>query len=128
VSDDDLGPPGRAGAMKAGLRFILRMAAVLALVGAVVLVLYAPKATVVSATLVKVNVSVQCSSVWSQETHHAQPAELTLNGHSTVPVAAAQSACQNGSTTIKHIAAGLVAGAVVAFGVSLLLRRSRLGR
>jgi ABC-type nitrate/sulfonate/bicarbonate transport system permease component len=104
------------------------MAAILALVGAVVLVLYAPKATVAGVALVKVNVSVQCSSVWSQETHHAQPAELTLNGHSTVPLAAAQSACQNASTTIKHIAAGLAAGGVVAIGVSLLLRRSRLAR
>jgi hypothetical protein len=104
------------------------MGAILLLAGAVGLVAYAPKANVVGLDLVtKVNIAVQCSSVWDQETHHAQPAELTLNGHSTVSPAAAQSACLSASHTIKHIAVGLAVGAVIALGVSFFLRRSRPG-
>jgi ABC-type nitrate/sulfonate/bicarbonate transport system permease component len=112
--------------MRGLLRFLLRVAALLLLAGAVYLVVLAPKATVASVGLgTNLNVQVQCSSVWDQETHHAQPATLAIGGHSLTSLPAAQSSCQSASRTIKEVVAGLTAGAVVAFGLSFLFRRSR---
>ncbi|HWE67349.1 MAG TPA: hypothetical protein VG298_11970 [Acidimicrobiales bacterium] len=108
------------------LRVLLRFAAVVLLAVAVYLIVWAPKANVASADLVtKVSVTVQCSSVWDQWTHHAQPAALQVNGTSVTNLAAAQSSCQSASHTIKEAGAALTAGAVVALGVSLIPRRAR---
>ncbi|HEY3843399.1 MAG TPA: hypothetical protein VGL48_09125 [Acidimicrobiales bacterium] len=107
------------------LRLPLRFVALLLIGGAVVLVLWPPKANVASADLLtKVDVAVQCSSVWDQWTNHAQPAALTLNGSRLVSVPAAQSACQSASRKIKWAGGGAAGGAVVAVGLSFLLRRS----
>lgn len=106
------------------IRFVLRLAAVLMLAGAIYLVVLAPTATVAQTNLLsKVSIQVGCSSVWSQETHHAKPAALLLDGHPLLSVPEAQSSCASASATIKHIAEGLVAGVVVLGGLSLLKRR-----
>jgi hypothetical protein len=111
------------------VRIILRLVAVLAIAGAAYLVVYAPKATVLGADLItKVNVGVQCSSVWDQWTNHAQPATLALNGTSITQLPAAQSSCQSASHKIKYIAGGLVVGAVVILVVTLLRRPGRVRR
>jgi len=109
------------------IRFVLRLAAVLALAGAVYLVVLAPRATVAQSALLgkATTIQVGCSSVWSQETHHAKPAALLLDGHPLISVPEAQSSCASASTTIKHYAEGLVAGAVVLGGLSLLRRPGR---
>jgi hypothetical protein len=112
--------------MRAGLRFLLRLVAVLLVAGAAYLVIFQPKATVASGSLIiKANVTVQCSSVWDQWTNHAQPATLALNGTSLARLPAAQSSCASASRTIKRVAGALVAGAVVALVVSFLFRRVR---
>jgi hypothetical protein len=106
------------------IRFTLRALAVVLLIGAVYLVVMQPKATVAQENLVtKVGLQVECSSVWSQWTHHAKPADLLLNGHPLLSVPEAQNACASASTTIKHVAEGGAGGAVVLFGLSLLRRR-----
>jgi hypothetical protein len=108
------------------IRFVLRLAAVLALAGAVYLVVLAPRATVAQADLLsKVTLQVGCSSVWSQQTHHAKPAALLLDGKPLISVPEAQSACASASTKIKHYAEGLTAGAVVLGGLSFVRRRRR---
>jgi len=108
------------------LSFLLRMIAVLLLAGAVYLVILRPTETVAGVNLVtKVNLSVQCSSLWDQWNHHARPASLDVNGSPLVPLQAAESACQGGSNKIKHVDEGLVAAAVVALGASFVFRRKR---
>jgi hypothetical protein len=93
------------------------------------LVAFRPSATVAGVDLVtKVNLTVQCSSLWEQWTHHARPAALNLNGKPLTTVQAAQSACQSGSHKIKEIGAGLVVAAVAAVGASFLFRRPAVRR
>jgi hypothetical protein len=108
------------------LRFLLRIAAVLLVAGAAYLVVWQPNANVAGADLLtKVSITVQCSSLWDQWTHHAHPAALDLNGKAVVNLQAAQSSCQSASSKIKRIAAGMTVGALVAVGTSFLFRRSR---
>ncbi|HEX3793407.1 MAG TPA: hypothetical protein VHV57_02780 [Acidimicrobiales bacterium] len=111
------------------LRFLLRFLALACLAVAVFLVLMQPKETVAGVNVIaKVNVSVQCSSVWDQVTHKAKPASLTLNGNAISSLPAAQNACDSASRKIKKISAGLAAGAVVLTGLSFVRRRSRRPR
>jgi hypothetical protein len=108
------------------IRILLRIVAVAALAVAAYLVVWQPKATVASVSLgTPINVSVQCSSLYNQWTHHAQPASLNLNSTRLVPLPAAQKACDSGSSKIKKIDAGLVIGAAVAMAVSIVFRRRR---
>jgi hypothetical protein len=108
------------------VRVLLRLIAAVALAGAIYLTIYQPKATVVGANLItKVNVGVQCSSVWDQWTNHAKPATLALNGTAITQLPAAQSSCQSASHKIKYIGGGLVAGAVVIFVLSFARLRRR---
>jgi hypothetical protein len=106
------------------IRFTLRALAAVLLIGAVYLVVMQPKATVAQENLVtKVGLQVECSSVWSQWTHHAKPADLLLNGHPLLNVPEAESACASASTKIEHIAEGGAGGGVVVVALSLLRRR-----
>jgi hypothetical protein len=112
--------------LKNFLRVMLRIVGVVALAAAVYLIVLQPKATVAGAQLVKsVNVSVQCSSLWDQWTHHAKPASLNLDGQPLLPLQAAQGACTSASTKIRHAVEGLAIGGVVAFGASVVLTRGR---
>jgi hypothetical protein len=106
------------------LRFLLRLLAVLCLAAGAYLTIMQPKETVAGVNIIaKVNVSVQCSSVWDQLTHHAKPASLTLNGNAISSLPAAQNACNSAGRTIKRVDAGLGAGAVVFLGLSFVRRR-----
>jgi len=109
------------------IRFVFRLAAVVALAGAVYLVVLAPRATVAESALLgkAATIQVGCSSVWSQETNHAKPAALLLDGHPLLTVPEAQGSCASASTKIKHYAEGLTAGAVVLGGISFVRRRRR---
>jgi hypothetical protein len=106
------------------LRVLLRTGAVILLAGAVFLVVMKPQATVASDNLVtKVDIAVQCSSAWSQWTHHANPAALLLNGQSVASFPAAQNSCASASSTIKHLAIACGVAAVLMAGLSLVGRR-----
>jgi hypothetical protein len=106
------------------LRLLLRLLAVLCLAAGAYLTIMQPKETVVGVHVItKVNVSVQCSSVWDQLTHRAKPASLTLNGNAISSLPAAQNACASASRTIKKVDAGIGAGAVVTMGLSFVRRR-----
>jgi hypothetical protein len=83
-----------------------------------------PTTSVASANLLtKINIQVQCSSVWSQWTNHAKPAALLLNGQTLTRVPEAQQVCASASTTIKRIAGGAGGAALVMAGLSLVRRR-----
>jgi hypothetical protein len=98
---------------------------VILLAGSVYLVFMKPQATAVSDNLVtKVDIAVQCSSVWSQWTDHAKPAALLLNGQAVTSFPAAQSSCASASATIRHLAIACAAVAVLMAGLSVLGRRS----
>jgi hypothetical protein len=93
---------------------------------AVYLVVMRPTATVASANLLtKLNVQVQCASVWSQWTNQAKPPTLALNGQPLTNVAAAQNSCASASTTIKRIAEGGAGAGIVLAGLSFWPRRRR---
>jgi hypothetical protein len=106
------------------LRILFRVLAAVLLAGAIYLVVMKPTATVASESLLtKLDVQVQCASVWSQWTHNAKPAQLALNGQALSAVPEAQSSCASASTTIKHVAEG---GAVAAAFLGIVsLKRAR---
>ncbi len=107
------------------LRMLLRVVAIALLAVGVYLVVMRPTATVASTNLLtKVDIQVHCSSVWNQWTNHATPATLALNGQTLSTLPAAQSSCNSASTTIKHIAEGAGAGAIVLAGLSFVRRRT----
>ncbi|HVA08626.1 MAG TPA: hypothetical protein VNG12_17975, partial [Acidimicrobiales bacterium] len=69
------------------IRILLRITTIVMVAVAAYLVVWQPKATVASVNLTTpINVSVQCSSLWNQWTHHAQPASLNLNNTRLVPL------------------------------------------
>ena len=113
--------------MRSLIRTLLRLGAVILLAGSVYLVVMKPRATAVSDNLVtKVDIAVQCSSVWSQWTDHAKPAALLLNGQAVTSFPAAQTSCSSASSTIRHLAIACAGAAVVMAGLSFLGRRTRI--
>jgi hypothetical protein len=108
------------------IRFVLRVVALIALGVAIYLVVFSPTATVLQSNLLtKVGIQVKCSSVLSQWTHHAQPASLLLDGRPLASVPEAQSSCTSASHKIEGVAIGLVVGAGVLTGLSLVRRLRR---
>jgi hypothetical protein len=112
--------------MRVGLRVVLRILAALLLAAAAYLVVLQPKDTLAGGDLItKVSIGVQCSSLSDQWLHHTKPAAVAVGGQPVTPLTAAQSSCTSASHRMKEVDAGLVAGAVVAVGISFVLWRRR---